>query len=110
MFEDVPFSGHAFTTADLHRCIEGHIGRPIKITRFAWWMMTLLSPFWELARELREMRYLYAMPHQIRSAKFTRLLPDFQPTALEDVILAGLPADIDPNKVMRPGGQSVITG
>ena len=73
-------------------------------------MMTLLSPFWELARELREMRYFYAMPHQIGSAKFTRLLPDFQPTALEDVMLAGLPGDIDPNKVMRPGGQPVITG
>ena len=36
MFEDVPFLGHAFTTADLHRCIEGRTGRPIKITQFAW--------------------------------------------------------------------------
>ena len=67
--------------------------------------MAILSPVWELARE---MRYLYAMPHQIGSDKFDRLLPDFRPTNLEQVMLAGLPADIDPNKVMGPSGQTIV--
>ena len=108
-FEDIPFPGHAFTTADLQRCVSQHSGRTFKISRFPWWLMSLLSPFWELAREMREMRYLYAMPHQIASAKFNRLLPDFEPADLEDVMLAGLPADLDPNEAMRPSGQTVLT-
>lgn len=108
-FEDIPFPGHAFTTHDLHAAVSNTTGRAIKITRFPWWIMTLLSPFWELAREMREMRYLYAMPHQIGSDKFNRVLPDFEPTDLEDVMLAGLPADINPDKVVRAGGQTVVT-
>ncbi len=107
-FEDIPFPGHAFTTAELHRLVTQHTNRQIKITRFPWWLMTLLAPFWELAREMREMRYLYAMPHQIGSAKFNRLLPDFEPTDLEDVMLAGLPRDIDPDQTVRASGQTVV--
>lgn len=106
-FEDVPFPGHAFTTNDLQRCVQAQTTRPVKITPFPWWFMTLVSPFWELARELREMRYLYAMPHQIGSEKFNRLLPDFHPTDLEEVMRSGLPADVDPDKVMHTGGQPI---
>lgn len=108
-FEDIPFPGHAFTTADLHACVSARSNRKVSINRFPWWIMTMLSPFWELAREMREMRYLYQMPHQIGAAKFNRLLPNFKPTDLEDVMLAGLPADVDPHKVVRPSGQSVVT-
>ena len=108
LFEDVPFPGHAFTTADLQTCVSNHTGRKITVGRFPWWIMTILGPFWELAREMREMRYLFAMPHRIGSDKFNRLLPDFQPTDLEDVMLAGLPTDIDPDKVVRPGSQAIV--
>jgi len=107
-FEDIPFPGHAFTTADLQAAVSNATGRDIKVSRFPWWIMAILSPVWELAREMREMRYLYAMPHQIGSDKFNRLLPDFRPTNLEQVMLAGLPADIDPNKVMGSSGQTVV--
>lgn len=107
-FEDIPFPGHAFTTDNLQAAVSNASGRDIKISRFPWWIMTILSPVWELAREMREMRYLYAMPHQVGSDKFDRLLPDFRPTNLEQVMLAGLPADIDPNKVMGPSGQTIV--
>lgn len=106
-FEVVPFPGHAFTTAELQSAVSNATGRTIRVTHFPWWMMTALSPFWELAGEMREMRYLYAMPHQIGSDKFNRLLPNFQPTSLERVMLAGLPADINPNDVVRSGGQAI---
>lgn len=102
-FEDIPFPGHSFTIADLQRCVTQATGRRIRITRFPWWIMTLFGPFWELAREMREMRYLHEMPHQIGTAKFTRLLPAFVPTDLQDVMLAGLPADIHPDKAVRSG-------
>ncbi|WP_341366929.1 epimerase [Yoonia sp. BS5-3] len=107
-FEDIPFPGHAFTITDLHKVLEARSGRKIKVGAFAWWLMRLLSPFWELAREMHEMRYLYHMPHQIGSAKFERLLPGFHATDLETVMLSGLPADIHPDKMMHPGGQTII--
>ena len=108
-FADIPFPGHAFTTTKLRDAIAHATGRALKIQRFPWWMMTLLAPFWPLARELREMRYLFDMPHTISTARFEKILPDFVATPLNDVMLAGLPADIDPNQSMRPSQQPVIT-
>ena len=99
-FEDIPFPGHSFTANDLRRCVAQATGRKIKVKRFPWWIMTVLSPFWELAREMREMRYLYEMPHTISAKKFDRLLPAFIPTGPRDVMLAGLPTDIHPDKAM----------
>ena len=105
-YEDVPFAGHAFTTQELRNCLALHMDRDIKINRFPWWLMTAVSPFWALAREMREMRYLYAMPHTVSGAKFDRLLPDFTPTDLTAVMLAGLPDDIHPNQTVRPSPTS----
>ncbi|PUB10899.1 epimerase [Yoonia sediminilitoris] len=107
-FEDVPFPGHAFTITQLRDKVEMALGRPVRLARFPWWLMTVLSPFLEIAREMAEMRYLYAMPHRISGKKFSRLLPDFEATNQEQVMLSGLPRDIYPDKVMRPGGHAVI--
>ncbi len=106
-FEDIPFPGHAFSAAQLRDEIEAFTKCAIRVTTFPWWLMSALSPVWELAREMREMRYLYTMPHQIGADKFNRILPDFHPTDLTTVMRAGLPADIHPNKVMRSSGHAV---
>ena len=108
-FADIPFPGHAFTVNDRHRHVQARTGRQIKITSFPWWVMTVASPFWELAREMREMRYLHEMPHQIGTAKFDRILPDFRATDLDAVMSSGLPADIHPDKVMHTGSQTIVT-
>ena len=100
-FEDIPFAGHAFTTTQLQSCVASHTGQTPKISQFPWWLMTALGPFWELAREMREMRYLYEMPHEISGAKLARLLPNFTPTPMEEVMLAGLPSQVHPNQTMR---------
>lgn len=89
-FEDVPFPGHAFTGTALKAAIEAATGRPLRAVRFPWGFMRLASPFWELARELQEMRYLWDMPHRIDGTKFARLLPDFVPTDQRTVMLSGL--------------------
>lgn len=99
-FEDVPFPGHAFTLTQLRDCLTDALGRPIRISGFPWWLFTLASPVWELARELREMRYLWDTPHTLSGVKFTRLLPGFDATPLRDVMLAGLAPDIHPDHVM----------
>ncbi|MDP5350128.1 MAG: epimerase [Paracoccaceae bacterium] len=98
-FEDIPFPGHAFTANALRDQLQAHLGRPLKVTRFPWWMMRLAAPFWELARELNEMRYLWNTPHQLCADKFTRLLPDFVPTPMDRAMLAGLPASMTEAKL-----------
>ena len=107
MFEDVPFPGHAFTTIQLRDVVQDALGRPVRIVQFPWVVMTLLSPFWELARELSEMKYLYRLSHTLSGAKLARLLPDFRPTDIRTVMLAGLPAQVHPDKAMRASQQSV---
>ena len=107
-FEDIPFPGHAFTVNDLLRALTQATGRPLRLAQFPWWVMTALSPLWELARELREMRYLYDTPHRLDDTRFSALLPDFRATELGQVLLAGLPADLDPDKTVRTGGATVI--
>jgi nucleoside-diphosphate-sugar epimerase len=93
-FEDVPFPGHAFTTTELQTELQSALGRPLKMSAFPWWLMRLLSPFWELARELTEMRYLWDTPHSLSGEKLSRLLPDFRATDLRTVMRAGLPPEI----------------
>lgn len=85
-YADIPFAGHAFTISDLAARIARLTGRPMRIKRFPVWLFTLASPFWELARELREMLYLSSFPHQLDPAPLRRWLPDWQDTPLDEVI------------------------
>lgn len=85
-FADIPYAGLNFATSDLAAEISRQTGRPIKITRFPWWIMRLSAPFWELARELTEMRYLYSLPHGLDPAPLARLLPDLAATPFAEVV------------------------
>jgi nucleoside-diphosphate-sugar epimerase len=91
-YADIPFAGHGFTINDLAARVARLTGRPMKVAHFPLWFFTLSSPFWELARELREMLYLNRLPHQIDPAPLQRLLPDYRDTPLDDVILHHLRA------------------
>jgi len=102
-FEDVPFPGHAFTTNDLCVMLQDIMKRPINLAKFPWFVMTLTAPFWELARELNEMRYLWNTSHQLSATKFNRILPEFQPTPVREVITAALPGDVYPNQTVPRG-------
>ena len=85
-FTDMPYAGYSLSVNDLKAHLERLTGQSLTITRFGWWQMTLLSPFWELARELREMRYLYDHSHGLNPEPLAKALPDFRATPL-DVIL-----------------------
>ena len=87
-FTDLPFAGHTLSTADLKAELERLTGQTLRITRFGWWQMRLLSPVWELARELREMRYLYDHGHALDPAPLAQALPGFRATPLEAVLRA----------------------
>ncbi len=104
-FEDIPFPGHAFTALELRDHLRKALKREFKIAGFPWALMRLLSPFWELARELNEMRYLWSTDHRLSPAKFNRLVPDFQATDMSVVMNAGLPADIHPDQPVPTGAR-----
>ena len=83
---DVPFTGQTFSGAELKAEIERQTGRSLKTARFPWWIMSLAAPVWELAREMKEMRYLFETPHALDGKRLAELLPGFQPTPLSDVV------------------------
>lgn len=82
-FCDVPVPGLTFSLRELTAQLEARTGRRLRIKRFPWWLLCVASPFWELAREMREMRYLYDTPHRLSGARLAALLPDFEPTPLD---------------------------
>ena len=83
---EVPFYGHSFTARDVKAEVERQTGRNYRFGRFPWWQMRLVAPFWELAREVLEMRYLTEHPHWLDPAPMQALLPDFQMTPFVQVI------------------------
>ncbi len=107
-FEDIPFPGHSFTLEDLRGTLQAALGHKVGMTTFPWWLFTVLSPVWELAREMREMRYLWNTPHALDGTKLRRILPEFEGTDMRTVMLAGLPLNIHPNKAVRAGQLPVL--
>lgn len=91
-YADIPFAGHAFTINGLAARVARLTGRPMRVAQFPLWFFTLVSPFWELARELREMLYLNRFPHELDPAPLRHWLPDYRDTPLDAVILAHLKA------------------
>jgi len=85
-FEDIPFPGHTLSAQDIADAVTQVTGAPLKRTKFPWWAMRLTSPVWEMARELLEMRYLWATDHALCGKRLATLLPDAPHTPLEEVV------------------------
>ena len=93
-FEDIPFPGHTLSADMMKTILERALGRRLKFSNFPWWAFRAMGPFWELAREMNEMRYLWQTDHALCDSKFRRLLPEFKATDLESVVTAALPPDM----------------
>lgn len=91
-FADIPFAGHSVSLNQIAEALQRMTGRDYRMGQFPWWAMRLAAPFWELARELGEMRYLYNLDHALDPAPLSALLPDFRLTPLDDMLTAHLPA------------------
>ena len=104
-FADIPFAGYTLRFEDIAAHLERLSGKKMRLTPFMWWFMRLAGPFWELARELNEMRYLFSTSHALDPAPLAALLPDFHLTPLDDVLRAEL-ATLAPN-LMTPHGRSI---
>ena len=91
-FEDVPFPGHTLSARDIRDGLECLMQRRLSVAPFPWWLFTLTAPVWELAREMREMRYLWHTDHALCGARLAALLPGFAVTPLDRVLRQMLPA------------------
>jgi nucleoside-diphosphate-sugar epimerase len=94
VFEDVPFGGHSFTAEELRRHLCFVLNRELNYRRLPWWALKLTSPFWEMAREMLEMRYLWSTSHTLSNDKLLRLVPEFRATDLDVVMRAGIPPEM----------------
>lgn len=95
-FEDVPFPGHTLSAADIRSGLERLLKKELTYARFPWWLFSLTAPVWELARELKEMRYLWSTDHALCDRRFRELLPDFKGADLDTVLCAALPDGLKP--------------
>lgn len=93
-FEDVPFPGHDFTVNELKTELENTTGLKFKIDNFPWTILWLLSPVWNLAFEMLEMRGLWETSHRLCGKRFNQLLPQFNATDLSKVMHCSLPAEL----------------
>lgn len=102
-FADVPFAGVSVSMDEIAARLAVLTGRPMKIGRFPWWALRLAAPFWELGRELGEMRYLYDLDHALDPGPMRALLPGFRATGLDAMLSAHLPGsgrEVDPKRAV----------
>lgn len=89
-FEDVPFPGYTLTGQELVAAISKVSGRNIKLKKMAWWPMNFARPFAPVLNGIFEMRYLWNLPHRLDDERFNTLLPDFQPTPIDEALARGI--------------------
>lgn len=108
-FTEVLFPGYALSLEEVGGILEIALNRRVRLRRFPWWAMFLARPFWPMAGHLREMRYLWDMPHALDDAGFRRLLPDFRATDPRVALSASLQrkANVDPDQPMARGGRHI---
>ncbi|KMO12228.1 NAD(P)H-binding protein [Methylobacterium platani] len=66
------------------------VGRRPRVRRFPWALLPLAAPVWPLAREIREMRYLWREPLRMRNDELLALLGAEPHTALDEAVRATL--------------------
>ena len=70
--------------------VQRHGGEAPRIARFPWWLAMLASPFVNVLRELREMRYLWRTPLRMDNARLRAVLGREPHTPLDEAVDATL--------------------
>ena len=93
-FEVFHFEGHWLERGiAMAEAVRAASGRDLPIRRFPWIAALLASPFVELLRELREMRYLWEQPLRLDNAKLLGFLGREPHTPLDQAVRATLAAN-----------------
>jgi nucleoside-diphosphate-sugar epimerase len=87
-FETFHFEGHWDADGtQMTQAIRAAIGNPnIAVHSFPWPLVTLLSPFVTLFREMREMRYLWRQPLRLSNERLLGVLKSEPHTPLEQAV------------------------
>jgi nucleoside-diphosphate-sugar epimerase len=87
-FETFHFEGHWDADGtQMTQAIRAAVGNPnIAVHRFPWPLVTLLSPFVTLFREMREMRYLWRQPLRLSNERLAGVLTAEPHTPLEQAV------------------------
>lgn len=86
-FQLYHFAGHFDRDGtELPAAISRAVGRKLKVQAFPWPLVTLLSPFVVLFREMREMRYLWKEPLRLDNAKLIAVLGKEPHTPLDEAV------------------------
>ncbi|MBL0374956.1 NAD(P)H-binding protein [Rhizobium sp. KVB221] len=96
-FDSFTFEGHTLSGSAFKRAVEKATGRGMKLGSVPWWMFRLVSPFYGMAREVLEMRYLWNTPHSLSGGKFKALMGELSQT----------PADLAICNALRDQGKSI---
>ncbi len=86
LYEDVPFEGTNISASALTSKMSKTLGHNIQITNVPWIAIKIMGLLNPIMREVLEMRYLWDVEHAVDGSKIARLLPNFQPTRLEDIL------------------------
>jgi len=92
LFDRYTFEGHTLSGAQFKRHVDTAIGRTSKLGGVPWWMFRLISPFYGIAREVLEMRYLWDAPHSLSGEKLASVVGSLPATApaiaIRDALIA----------------------
>ncbi|SPF81119.1 epimerase [Pseudoprimorskyibacter insulae] len=90
-FAEFGFEGYTITGRELAAALGRVTGNVVKLRPFAWWQISLASPFWKMARYLKMMRYLWDTPHSIDGGALHSVLPLVDVTPLDQALSQALP-------------------
>jgi len=88
LFDTFHFAGHWDADgAQMIRAIRAAAGNPnIAVHSFPWPLVTALSPFVTLFREMREMRYLWRQPLRLGNERLLGVLTNVPQTPLQEAV------------------------
>lgn len=99
-YQEVLFPGYSLSLDELADLVERATNVDQTIRSFSWFTLWLAQPFWRIASGLREMSYLWSMPHRVDPALFNRLVPGFSATDPLTAVASALDLDVDPHRTM----------
>ncbi len=90
-YEEINFGGITVSSVEhWFQKIAEAAGTKPKIKTISKFMITLLSPFVPIVREIKEMAYLFENNIQLNDDKLKKMLPDFKPTPMQEANQATL--------------------
>ncbi|RWC55260.1 SDR family oxidoreductase [Mesorhizobium sp.] len=89
-YEALNFPGHAVTDLEIKAAAEKALGRPLKMTSMAWWVLRAGSPFVAMWREIVSMSYLRFEPHQLASTRLEGIIGEIPHTPLDQAATEAL--------------------